>query len=50
LTKYAHFFAIPSEYRAPHVVDLFFREIFRLHSLSRVIVSDRDSRFLSAFW
>jgi hypothetical protein len=50
LTKYAHFFAISSEYKAPQVAELFFREIFRLHGLPRVIVSDRDSRFLNAFW
>jgi hypothetical protein len=25
LTKYAHFFAISSKYKAPHVADLFFR-------------------------
>lgn len=50
LTKYAHFFAISIEYRAPQVAELFFREIFRLHGLPRFIVSDRDSRFLRAFW
>jgi hypothetical protein len=50
LTKFAHFFAIYSEYKAPQVADLFFREIFRLHGLSKNIVSDRESRFLSAFW
>jgi hypothetical protein len=50
LTKYAHFFAIPSEYKAPQVAKLFFREIFRLHGLPRVIVSNRDRRFLSALW
>jgi hypothetical protein len=50
LTKYAHFFSIPSEYNASQVADLFFREVFRLHGLLRNIVSDRDNRFLSAFW
>jgi transposase InsO family protein len=50
LTKYAHFFSIPSEYNTSQVADLFFREVFRLHGLPRNIVSDRDSRFLSAFW
>jgi hypothetical protein len=50
LTKFAHFFAISSEYKATQVAELFFREVFRLHGLSRYIVSDRDNRFLSAFW
>jgi hypothetical protein len=31
------------------VADIFFKEVFRLHGLLRYIVSDRDSRFLSAF-
>ncbi|XP_059068475.1 uncharacterized protein LOC131858987 [Cryptomeria japonica] len=50
LTKFAHFFTIPSTYTTTQVVDLFYKEIFRLHGLPRFIVSDRDSRFLSAFW
>jgi hypothetical protein len=50
LTKYAHFFAILFEYKAPQVEELFFREVFRLHGLPRVIVSDKDIKFLSAFW
>ena len=50
LTKYAHFFAIPTEYRASQVAELFFREIFRLHGLPKNIVSDKDNRFMSAFW
>jgi hypothetical protein len=50
LTKYAHFFSLPSEYNASQVADIFFREVFRLHGLARYIVNDRDNRFLSAFW
>jgi hypothetical protein len=50
LTKYAHFYAITSEFKAPQVADLFFREVFRLHGLPRNIVSDRDSKFISLFW
>jgi hypothetical protein len=50
LTKYAHLFSIPTEYNTSQVADLFFREVFRLHGLPRNIVSDRDNRFLSAFW
>jgi hypothetical protein len=50
LTKFSHFFAISSEYKATQVAELFFREIFKLHGLLRFIVSDRDNGFLSAFW
>jgi hypothetical protein len=50
LTKFAHFFAIPTNYKAIQVAELLFREVFRLHSLPRQIVSDRDGRFINAFW
>ena len=50
LTKFAHFFSIPSDYSAAQVAELFFREVFRLHGLPKTIVSDRDSRFTGAFW
>eukprot|EP00253_Pinus_taeda_P033449 PITA_33449 len=50
LTKYAHFFAISAHYTTAQVVELFFREVFRLHGLSKTIVSDRDSRFMRGFW
>jgi hypothetical protein len=50
LTKFAHFYAIPTEYSAVQVADLFFREVFRLHGLSKNIISDRDSRFIGTFW
>jgi hypothetical protein len=50
LTKYVHFFSIPSEYNASQVVDIFFREVVKLHGLPRNIVSYWDNRFLIAFW
>ena len=50
LTKFAHFYAILTEYNAVQVVELFFREVFRLHGLSRNIISDRDSQFMGTFW
>ena len=50
LTKFSHLFAISSDYSASRVADLFFREVFRLHGLPKTIVSDRDSKFTSAFW
>jgi hypothetical protein len=50
LTKFAHFFAIPLDYSAAQVAELFFREIFHLHGLPKTIVSDRDNRFMGGFW
>jgi hypothetical protein len=50
LTKFAHFFTIPTDYKAIQVAELFFREVFRLHELTRQTVSDRDGCFINAFW
>ena len=50
LTKFAHFFSIPSKFSTTHVAKLFFREVFRLHGLPKTIVSDRDSRLMGGFW
>lgn len=50
LTKYAHFFAIPSKSSASQIAEIFFQGVFRLHGLPKTIVSDRDSRFMGAFW
>jgi hypothetical protein len=50
LTKYVHFFSIPSEYIASQIADIFFKEVFRLHGLPRNTVNDQDNRFLRAFW
>jgi hypothetical protein len=38
LTKFAHFFAISMDFSASQV-DLFFREVFRLHGIPKMIVS-----------
>jgi hypothetical protein len=50
LTKYAYLFSIPIDYREYQVAYLFFREVFRLHFLSRNIVNDQDNRILNVFW
>ena len=49
LTKFAHFFSISSDYSAAQVVELFFKEVFKLHGLPKTTVSDRDSRFIGSF-
>jgi hypothetical protein len=50
LTKFSHFYAIPIEYNAVQVAEIFFKEVFRLHGLSKNIISDRDSWFIGTFW
>ena len=50
LTKFDHLFSITTSFTTAQVSELFFSEVFRLHGLPKSIVSDRDNRFLSAFW
>src|SRR3984957_5040942 len=32
------------------IANIFFKTVFRLHGLPRVIISDRDTKFTSKFW
>ena len=50
LTKMAHFIPCTDEVTAEDSAALFTHEVFRLHGVPRVLVSDRDPRFISAFW
>ena len=50
LTKYAHFGALPNNYSATKVAELFTHMVIRLHGVSRTIVSDKDPIFTSSFW
>jgi hypothetical protein len=50
LSKQAHFIPLTRTASATTVASLFFREIFRHHGLPESIITDRDPRFVSAFW
>lgn len=49
-TKYAHFLSLAHPYTAQDIVNLFINNIFKLHGLPQVIVTDRDPIFTSQVW
>jgi len=50
LSKLSHFIPVKSTHQTIEVEDIFMRDIFRLHIMSRVIVSHQDVKFTLAFW
>jgi transposase InsO family protein len=50
LTKYAHFLCLAHPYTATTVATTFLNNIYKLHGMPTIIISDRDRIFTSAFW
>ena len=50
LTKSAHFLPVRTDYSLDKLVELYIREIVRLHGIPISIISDIDLRFTSRFW
>jgi hypothetical protein len=50
LTRMAHFLPCTHSVTIEENADLFSEEVYRLHGLPRVLVSDRDSKFFSGLW
>jgi hypothetical protein len=50
LTKMAHFVPCHKEITAKDTADLFIDNCYKLHGVPKVIVSDKDPRFIGEFW
>ena len=50
LTKSAHFLPVRTDYSFDKLVELYIKEIVRLHGIPISIISYRDPRFTSRFW
>jgi transposase InsO family protein len=46
----AHFLPCTESVTAKETATLFLEGVYRLHGLPRVLMSDRDPKFVSAFW
>ena len=49
LSKAAHFIPVKTTYKATNIADIFLKQIFRLHGILKVIISDRDLKFTGNF-
>jgi hypothetical protein len=49
ISKSAHFSPIKSTFKAINIVEIFMKEIFRLHGIPKMVISDRDVKFTSSF-
>jgi hypothetical protein len=50
LTKTTHFLPMKTIHTTTNIVEIFMKEIARLHGIPRTIVSNIDTKFTSNFW
>ena len=50
LSKMAHFIATTTTVDAPGLAKLMVSNVFKLHGFPKALISDRDTRFTSAYW
>ena len=50
LSKSANFIHVKSTFKAINIAEIFMKEIFRLHGIPKMVISDRDIKFTSFFW
>lgn len=50
LSKFAYFIPLTHPYTAKKLAQIYMEQIYKIHGMPRVIVSDRDPIFTSLFW
>ena len=50
ISKEAHFILVKTTYKGTDIVDIFMKEIFHLHGIPKMIISDRDPKFTGNLW
>ena len=50
LSKEANFIPVKTTYKDANIADIFMKQIFLLHGIPKVIISDRDPKFTGNFW
>lgn len=50
LSKTTHFIPVKSTFKTMEIVEIFMKEIFRLHGIPKVVIFDRGVKFTSTFW
>ena len=48
-SKETHFIPVKTNYKDVNIDDIFMKEIFRLHGIPKVIISNRDPKFIGNF-
>jgi hypothetical protein len=50
LSKSTHFIPMKFTFKDIKIAEIFMKEIFRLHGIPKIVISDRDVKFTSTFW
>ena len=50
LSQEAHFIPVKTTRKAPNIAEIFMKQIFRLHGIPKVIISDMDFKFTENLW
>jgi hypothetical protein len=50
LIKETHYIPVKTTHKETNIVDIYMKEVARLHGVPKAIVSDKDPKFTSNFW